>query len=92
MWGFLGKHPGIITAFTIIVSILILEQMRYRAKKQKLPGPSWTIPIIGKFKDSMNPTLEGYQKQWDSGELSALSVFHMYVHNLIFRHQPLLDR
>ncbi|KAF9510802.1 hypothetical protein BS47DRAFT_1331527 [Hydnum rufescens UP504] len=79
IWDFLGRHPGILTALTIIVSILILEQTRYRAKKQNLPGPSWTIPIIGKFKDSLNPTLEGYQKQWDSGELSALSVFHIFI-------------
>jgi hypothetical protein len=25
----------------------------------------------------MNPTLEGYKKQWASGELTALSVFNM---------------
>ena len=79
VWDFLGRHPGLVTALTIILSLLVLEQSVYRSKKQKLPGSPWTIPLIGKFMDSMNPTLEGYQRQWDSGELSAISVFNMYV-------------
>ena len=73
------SHPGLITLATIILSLLILEQVVYRAKKQGLPGDRWTLPIIGKFADSVHPTLEGYQRQWDSGELSAISVFNMYV-------------
>lgn len=67
------------TTAAIILSLLILEQSVYRFKKRHLPGDKWTIPIIGKFADSMKPTMEGYMKQWDSGALSALSVFNMYV-------------
>lgn len=52
-------------------------QVIYRAKKAHLPGPKWTIPIIGKFKDSMDPRLEGYKRQWASGALSVTSVFNM---------------
>ena len=67
------------TSIAIIVSLLALEQAVYRYKKGPLPGPKWTIPIIGKFADSMNPTMSGYLKQWRSGALTALSVFNMYV-------------
>ena len=63
----------------IVIALLALEQSMYRYKKQHLPGDSWTIPIIGKFADSMNPTMEGYMKQWNAGALSALSVFNMSV-------------
>lgn len=67
------------TAAAVLGGLLILEQSVYRWKKRHLPGDNWTIPIIGKFADSMKPTMEGYQKQWESGALSALSVFNMYV-------------
>jgi C-22 sterol desaturase len=73
------SHPGLSTLVTIVLSLLILEQAIYRSKKQRLPGDRWTIPIIGKFADSVHPTLEGYQRQWDLGALSAISVFNMYV-------------
>lgn len=62
-----------------MISLLIWEQITYRSKKDKLPGDRWTIPIIGKFASSLNPTLEGYQRQWDSGALSALSVFNIFI-------------
>lgn len=65
------------TTAAIIISLLVLEQSVYRYKKRHLPGDKWTIPLIGKFADSVNPTMEGYKKQWDSGALSAISVFNM---------------
>src|SRR5579863_6666267 len=67
------------TTIAIVVTLLALEQSLYRYKKKQLPGDSWTIPIIGKFADSMNPTMESYTKQWNAGALSALSVFNMSV-------------
>jgi len=67
------------TSLVLVVSLLILEQTVYRSKKAGLPGARWTIPIIGKFADSMHPSIEKYQKQWDSGALSAISVFNMCV-------------
>jgi C-22 sterol desaturase len=67
------------TVLTIVAALLILEQSVYRIKKRHLPGDSWTIPVIGKFADSLKPTMEGYMKQWNSGPLSALSVFNMFV-------------
>jgi len=70
------------TILTAIISLLILEQVVYRSKKAHLPGDKWTIPVIGKFTDSLNPTLSNYKKQWYSGALSAVSVFNMYVDRL----------
>lgn len=71
------KPTLVITSLAVILALFILEQTVYRSKKGSLPGPRWTIPIIGKFVDSLYPTLEGYQAQWASGALSALSVFNM---------------
>ncbi|KAF8344248.1 putative ERG5-C-22 sterol desaturase [Cantharellus anzutake] len=64
---------------TTILLLLVLEQTNYRIKKSWLPGEKWTIPIIGQFVDSMYPSLENYQKQWDMGPLSALSVFNIFI-------------
>jgi len=65
------------TTAAVLVGLLVLEQSVYRYKKKHLPGDKWTIPIIGKFADSVKPTMEGYMKQWNSGALSAISVFNM---------------
>ncbi len=69
------------TTAAVLASLLVLEQTVYRYKKRHLPGATWTIPLIGKFADSMKPTMEGYMKQWNSGALSAISVFNMCVHS-----------
>ena len=67
------------TTLAVVAALLVLEQSVYRYKKRHLPGAAWTIPIIGKFADSMKPTMEGYMAQGNSGALSAISVFNMYV-------------
>ena len=72
-----GSAQWLYTTIAIVLALLALEQSVYRYKKRHLPGDKWTIPIIGKFADSMKPTMEGYMKQWNSGALSALSVFNM---------------
>ncbi len=50
------------TLLTLLISLLVYEQLNYRAKKGNLPGPTWTIPVIGKFADSLYPTLEKVQE------------------------------
>jgi len=65
------------TMAAVLGSILALEQAVWRYKKRHLPGDAWTIPIIGRFADSTKPTMENYKRQWDSGPLSAVSVFNM---------------
>ncbi|KAH8120499.1 cytochrome P450 sterol C22-desaturase [Phellopilus nigrolimitatus] len=67
------------TTMAILASLLLLEQGVYRYKKSNLPGAKWTIPVIGKFADSLNPSMEGYKKQWASGALSAVSVFNIFI-------------
>ncbi|KAF7378407.1 Cytochrome P450 [Mycena sanguinolenta] len=74
-----GSWTWLYTTGAILFGLLVLEQTVYRAKKRHLPGDSWTIPIIGKFADSMKPTMESYKKQWDSGVLSAVSVFNIFI-------------
>lgn len=71
------------TTVAILVALLALEQSVWRYKKRHLPGDTWTIPVIGKFADSLKPTIENYKKQWDSGALSAISVFNMQVEPLL---------
>lgn len=44
-----------------------------------MPGNKWTIPVIGAFADSLNPTLENYKRQWYSGALSCVSVFNIFI-------------
>jgi C-22 sterol desaturase len=65
------------TTAAIVGGLLALEQAVWRYKKRHLPGDTWTIPIIGRFADSTKPTMENYKRQWDSGPLSAISVFNM---------------
>ncbi|KAI6010173.1 cytochrome P450 [Pisolithus marmoratus] len=67
------------TTAALVGTLLVLEQFIYRYKKKHLPGAAWTIPIIGKFADSMKPTMENYMAQWNSGELSAVSVFNIFI-------------
>ncbi|KAF8898336.1 C-22 sterol desaturase [Infundibulicybe gibba] len=67
------------TTLAIILALLALEQSVYRYKKRHLPGATWTIPLIGKFAESVAPSMEGYKKQWDSGALSAISVFNIFI-------------
>ena len=57
----------------------IRDRVVYRRKKGGLPGPTWTIPVIGKFADSLRPSLEKYQEGWNSGALSVASVFHIFI-------------
>jgi len=71
------------TTLAILASLLVLEQAVYRYKKRHLPGAAWTIPLIGKFADSMAPSMEAYKRQWDSGALSAVSVFNMSVFQVL---------
>ena len=69
----------VFTVLALAVSLLAMEQVVYRVKKGGLPGPAWSIPLIGKFADSLHPTLEKYQEAWNSGSLSATSVFNIFI-------------
>jgi C-22 sterol desaturase len=44
--------------------------------KGSIVGPSWKIPFIGPFLESVHPDFNKYKAKWASGELSCVSVFH----------------
>lgn len=67
----------VFAVLAVVATLLLAEQYNYQKKKAHLPGPKWTIPVIGKFADSLNPSLEKYQEGWNSGPLSVASVFNM---------------
>lgn len=71
--------PGWATSILVlVVTLLVLEQSVYRYKKKHLPGATWTIPVIGKFADSLKPTMQAYKKTW-STPLAAVSVFNIFI-------------
>lgn len=51
----------------------------YIWNKGSLTGPSWKMPFIGPFLESMHPDFDKYVAKWNSGELSCVSVFHKYA-------------
>lgn len=69
----------VFSVLAVVASLLLFEQYNYQKKKAGLPGPKWTIPIIGKFTDSLSPSLEKYQEGWNSGPLSVASVFNIFI-------------
>ncbi|CAH0059653.1 unnamed protein product, partial [Clonostachys solani] len=72
--------PNIWTVlFTVIAMCVIYDQVSYIANKGSIAGPSWKMPFIGPFLESMDPKFEGYYNKWLSGPLSCVSVFHKFV-------------
>lgn len=53
--------------------------MRYFWLKGSIIGPTWKLPFMGPFLESVNPKFTEYKAKWDSAELSCVSVFHKYV-------------
>jgi C-22 sterol desaturase len=73
-----GLSP-IALAVTILIGLLVWEQIDYLRKKKQLPGPSLKVPVIGSMMDSMAPTFDKYNAKWQSGDLSCVSVFNRYT-------------
>lgn len=48
----------------------------YVWNKGSIVGPSWKMPFIGPFLQSVNPKMDEYKAKWASGDLSCVSVFH----------------
>ncbi|KAJ5477429.1 Cytochrome 61 [Penicillium diatomitis] len=64
---------------TLFVGAVIYDQFKYHYLKGKIIGPSYKIPFMGPFLQSVNPKFTEYKAKWDSGELSCVSVFHKFV-------------
>ena len=61
-----------------IYELLTRATVMYVWNKGSIVGPSWKMPFIGPFLQSMNPKMDEYKAKWASGDLSCVSVFHKY--------------
>lgn len=69
-----GKH-GCRVTYARVLTVLIASYIR---QKGSIVGPTFKLPFIGPFLESMDPKFEEYKAKWASGELSCVSVFHKY--------------
>ena len=63
---------------TLPHDLLKYAPVRYVLNKGSIAGPSWKMPFIGPFLQSVNPKMDEYKAKWASGDLSCVSVFHKY--------------
>ncbi|KAJ4300461.1 RNA polymerase C-22 sterol desaturase [Collariella sp. IMI 366227] len=64
---------------TLLALLVVYDQISYIWNKGSIEGPSWKMPFIGPFLESVNPKFEQYHAKWLSGPLSCVSVFHKFV-------------
>ncbi|KAI9150300.1 Cytochrome P450 61 [Paramyrothecium foliicola] len=64
---------------TLLVGVLVYDQVMYIIQKGSIAGPTFKIPLIGPFLQAIHPKFEGYLAQWASGPLSCVSVFHKFI-------------
>ncbi|PNY24001.1 Cytochrome P450 61, partial [Tolypocladium capitatum] len=64
---------------TLVAMCVAYDQISYIINKGSIVGPSWKVPFIGPFLQSMNPKFDEYHAKWASGPLSCVSVFHKFV-------------
>lgn len=77
---YLGAGSATLWVVSIVIGLLVLEQIIYIRKKGNIEGPKFKVwPIIGPFLESLDPKFEEYEAKWASGPLSCVSVFHKFV-------------
>ncbi|KAF6843096.1 cytochrome p450 61 [Colletotrichum musicola] len=65
--------------FTLLAVAVAYDQISYITSKGSIAGPTFKMPFIGPFLESVNPKFEEYKAKWASGPLSCVSVFHKFV-------------
>ncbi|KAL0944228.1 cytochrome p450 61 [Colletotrichum truncatum] len=65
--------------FTLLAIAVAYDQISYIMSKGTIAGPTFKMPFIGPFLESVNPKFEEYKAKWASGPLSCVSVFHKFV-------------
>ncbi|KAK3956202.1 cytochrome P450 [Pseudoneurospora amorphoporcata] len=75
----ISKASGWTIVFTLLAALVAWDQIKYVLNKGTIAGPSWKIPFIGPFLESIDPKFEEYYAKWMSGPLSCVSVFHKFV-------------
>ncbi|EGY18142.1 hypothetical protein VD0002_g7713 [Verticillium dahliae] len=66
-------------AVTLLLGIIVYDQVMYIKRKGSIAGPRLKIPLMGPFIQALHPKFESYLVQWASGPLSCVSVFHKFV-------------
>ncbi|KAK4234395.1 cytochrome P450 61 [Achaetomium macrosporum] len=66
-------------AATILLAVVVYDQVMYLHRKGSIAGPRFKIPLTGPFIQALNPKFEAYLAQWASGPLSCVSVFNKFV-------------
>jgi C-22 sterol desaturase len=51
----------------------------YIKNKGSIAGPMFKLPFMGPFLQALDPKFKAYEKQWASGKLSCVSIFHKYL-------------
>lgn len=81
--GFLSRvyngMNGLSVTVTLLLILVAYDQFKYVWNKGSIVGPSWKMPFIGPFLQSVNPKMDEYKAKWASGDLSCVSVFHKFV-------------
>ncbi|KAK2067562.1 hypothetical protein P8C59_001295 [Phyllachora maydis] len=77
--GNLSRTSGWTVFFTVLAALVAYDQFSYIWKKGSIVGPTWKMPFMGPFLQSVNPKFEEYYAKWVSGPLSCVSVFHKFV-------------
>ncbi|BCS27310.1 uncharacterized protein APUU_60358A [Aspergillus puulaauensis] len=64
---------------TILLGVVVYDQVMYIWRKGSIAGPAFKIPLMGPFIQALHPRFESYLEQWASGPLSCVSIFHKFV-------------
>ncbi|KAI0387481.1 cytochrome P450 61 [Hypomontagnella monticulosa] len=64
---------------TILAIAVAYDQISYFMQKGSIVGPSFKLPFMGPFIESLDPKFEEYLQKWKSGPLSCVSIFHKFV-------------
>ncbi|KAL1883790.1 hypothetical protein VTK73DRAFT_8326 [Phialemonium thermophilum] len=75
----IGRTSAWTVVFSLLAGLVVYDQIVYIWNKGPIAGPSWKMPFIGPFLQSVNPKFEEYYAKWVSGPLSCVSVFHKFV-------------
>ncbi|KAI5785004.1 sterol C-22 desaturase [Peziza echinospora] len=69
------------TSFAVTVFLLCVayDQFVYQRNRKGIVGPTFKLPFMGPFLESINPKFQEYAAKWASGPLSCVSVFHKFV-------------
>ncbi|KAK2758185.1 RNA polymerase C-22 sterol desaturase [Arachnomyces sp. PD_36] len=79
LWDVYNGINGWAAVITLFLLLVAYDQFKYIWLKGSIVGPTFKMPFIGPFMDSMDPRFSGYMAKWNSGELSCVSVFHKFV-------------